>query len=480
MKIEYNNKEIEVPVGTSIYDIIKDDIENSKYPIIAATFNNEYKRLDSKLNEDGELYAVDIATKGGMKIYSRTLIFIMAKAFDKVYPKAKIRVNYQLSDAMFCTIDNLKVTEELLKNVQNAMLNIVNKNLPIINKEFQRKEAEELYKKDDSSKGRLQLNLDKNEIINMYYCEDYYNYMYEDIAINTGITKIFELVKYDKGFLLRYPNSDNPTHLEQYKETKKLHWALEEYNDIHRILDINTVYKLNKIIEKGNIKKLVMLEEALHEKKIAGIADKIATNPNIKMVLIAGPSSSGKTTFAQKLGLQLRINGLKPVTISVDNYFVERENTPKDENGEYDFENINAIDLELFNRDLTDLLNGKTINCPEFDFSVGTKRYKGKTMKLKDDEILVIEGIHCLNDELTSQISKENKYKIYISDLTVLNLDRLNRISTTDTRLVRRIVRDYQFRSYSAIHTLDTWTKVTQGERINIFPYQDLSRSQPL
>ena len=473
MKIEYNNKEIEVPTGTSIYDIIKEDIENSKYPIIAATFNNEYKRLDFKITEDGELFAVDIATKGGMKIYSRTLIFIMAKAFDKVYPKAKIRVNYQLSDAMFCTIDNLKVTDELLKNVQNEMKKIVVQNLPILNKELTRKEAEELYKKEDSSKGRLQLNLDKNEIINMYYCEDYYNYMYEDIAINTGITKIFELVKYDKGFLLRYPNSDNPMHLDEYKETKKLHWALEEYNDIHRILDINTVYKLNKLIEKGNIKKLVMLEEALHEKKIAGIADKIALNPNIKMVLIAGPSSSGKTTFAQKLGLQLRINGIKPVTISVDNYFVERKDTPRDDDGEYDFENIEAIDLELFNKDLTELLGGKTINCPEFDFSVGTKRYKGKTMHLNKDEILVIEGIHCLNDKLTSQISKENKYKIYISDLTVLNLDRLNRISTTDTRLVRRIVRDYQFRSYSAIHTLDTWTKVTQGERKNIFPYQE-------
>ncbi len=473
MEITYNNKKIKVPQGTAICDIIKDDIKKSKYPIIAATFNNEYKRLDFKLNEDGNLSVVDIATKGGMKIYSRTLIFIMAKAFDAVYPKAKIRVNYQLSDAMFCTIENLKVTNELLKNVQNEMKKIISKNLPIINKELTRKEAEELYKKEDSSKGRLQLDLDKNEIINMYYCENYYNYMYEDIAINTGIPKIFELVKYDKGFLLRYPNSDNPTHLEQYKETKKLHWALEEYNDIHRILDINTVYKLNKIIENGKIKKLVMLEEALHEKKIAGIADKIAINPNTKIVLIAGPSSSGKTTFAQKLGLQLRINGLKPVTISVDNYFVERENNPKDENGEYDFENIDAIDLELFNRDLTDLLNGKTIDCPEFDFSLGTKRYKGKTMNLKDDEILVVEGIHCLNDKLTSQIPKENKYKIYISDLTVLNLDRLNRISTTDTRLVRRIVRDYQFRSYSAIHTLDTWTKVTQGERRNIFPYQE-------
>lgn len=473
MKIKYNSQILEATEAVAVCDFLKNEIEKSKNPIIAITFNNEYKRLDYKIVEDGTLDLVDISSKGGMKIYARTLIFIMAKAFDKIYPEAKLRVNYQLSDAMFCTLDNLEVTDEIIKNVQKEMQNIIQKNLPIINKALTRKEAEELYKKEDSSKGRLQLNLEENEIINMYYCEDYYNYIYGDIAINTGITKVFELVSYDKGFLLRYPNNENPFILEEYKETKKLHWALSEYNDIHRILDVDTVYKLNNIIEKGNIKKLIMLEEALHEKKIAGIADKIAQNKNIKMVLIAGPSSSGKTTFAQKLGLQLRINGLKPVTISVDNYFVERPDTPRDENGEYDFENINAIDLELFNRDLTDLLNGKTINCPEFDFLVGTKRYKGKKMQLKPDEILVIEGIHCLNDELTSQISKNNKYKIYISDLTVLNLDRLNRISTTDTRLIRRIVRDFQFRSYSAIHTLDTWTKVIRGERINIFPYQE-------
>ena len=275
------------------------------------------------------------------------------------------------------------------------------------------------------------------------------------------------------GFLLRYSSHTNPFVLEKYKETKKLMWALKEYHDIHKILDVRTVYKLNNIIKHGDIKNLIMLEEALHEKKIAQIADEISENKDIKMVLIAGPSSSGKTTFAQRLGLQLKIDGLKPVTISVDNYFVERSETPRDENGDYDFENIEAIDLELFNKHLTDLLNGKTIECPEFDFASGTKRYKGKTMHLNEDEILVIEGIHCLNDRLTSQIEKQYKYKIYISDLTVLNLDRLNRISTTDTRLIRRIVRDYQFRNYSAACTLGTWSKVNKGGRKNIFPYQE-------
>lgn len=473
MKITYNSKEYEVVPNTTIQEVLKEEIEKNEFKVIGAKFNNEYKRLDYVITENGIVSLVDISSKGGMRIYRRTLIYIMAKAFEELYKDVKIRVNYQLSNAMFCTVENMEITDEMLKNVENKMKEIVSKNLPIQKKVFSRQEAEELYKKEDSSKGRLQLDLETNKTIDMYYCEDYYNYMYGDIAINTGIIKVFGLIKYEHGFLLRYPSAKNPFVLPEYKETKKLLWAFNEYSDIHKILDVSTVYKLNRIIENGQIKKLIMLEEALHEKKIAQIADKIAANKSIKMVLIAGPSSSGKTTFAQRLGLQLRINGLKPVTISVDNYFVERPNTPKDENGEYDFENIEAIDIELFNRDLTDLLNGKTINCPEFDFKVGTKKYKGKTMHLAEDEILVIEGIHCLNDKLTSQISRNQKYKIYISALTVLSMDRLNRISTTDTRLVRRIVRDYKFRNYSAEHTLQTWTKVNKGEEKNIFPYQE-------
>ena len=477
MKIKYDSKVKEIKEKATVKDAFKEEIEQSEFPIIGAKVNNEYQRLDYELNEDSEVQLVNIATDGGMKVYRRTLIYIMAKAFDKIYKEAKIRVNYQLSNSMFCSIDNMEVTDEILENVEKEMRNIVSQNLPITQKKLTRKEAEELYEQENSSKGRLQLDLKNNEIINMYYCENYYNYIYEDIAINTGIVKIFDLVKYDDGFLLRYPSSNNPYVLPKYKETKKLHWALDEYNDIHKILDVTTIYKLNNIIKHGNIKNLIMLEEALHEKKIAQIADKIAANKNVKMVLIAGPSSSGKTTFAQRLGLQLKINGLKPVTISVDNYFVEREDTPRDEKGEYDFENIEAIDLELFNKHLTALLKGETIECPEFDFTVGTKRYKGKTMHLAEDEILVIEGIHCLNDKLTSQISKDHKYKVYISDLTVLNMDRLNRISTTDSRLIRRIVRDYQFRNYSAEHTLDSWAKVNRGERVNIFPYQETANS---
>ena len=474
MQITYKDKVFEVDSNTEIKDILKDEIKNSKNTVIGAKFNNQYRRLDYKVIQDGKIELIDISSKEGMKIYRKTLIFLMAMAFSKVDSNIKLRVNYQLKNSMFCSLDNAEVTQGLLEKVSLEMKKIVEENDPIEERLLTRKEAEDLYRKEDSSKGRLQLDLKENPIVRMYFCEDYYNYIYNDIAINTGATKIFEIVKYDKGFLLRYPSSENPTKLEPYKETKKLLWTLNEYNDIHKVLGVRTIYELNNIIkDKKELKKLIMLEEALHEKKIAQIADDIKKKQNVKMILIAGPSSSGKTTFAQRLGLQLRINGYKPVTLSVDNYFVERPETPRDENGDYDFESIEAIDLELFNTHLKQLLNGETIECPEFDFHEGTKRYRGKTMHLAEDEILVIEGIHCLNDRLTKEIPQNQKYKIYISDLTVLNRDRINRISTTDTRLVRRIVRDYQFRGYSAEHTLNSWNSVNLGEEKNIYPFQE-------
>ncbi len=477
MRIEYRDKIMEVEEETTIQELLQEEIEKSEYPVIGAIFNNQYVNLSYPIKEGGEIKLIDIASKEGTKIYRRTIIYILGKALEKICPSKKIIVNYQLPNSMFCEIEDMKITEELIQNLNEQMHQIVKSNLPIKQVIMTREEAEEFYRENDVSKGRLQLNLSDNQEIFMYYCEDYYNYCYGTIANRTGVAKIFEIIKYEDGFLVRYPSSDKPDQLPKLIQTKKLSWALNEYDDIHKILNVNTVYKLNKAVEEDNIKDIIMLDEALHEKKIANIADKIAQNRNVKMVLIAGPSSSGKTTFAQRLGIQLRINRIKPVTISVDNYFVERKDTPRDKDGNYDFECIEAIDLELFNNHLTKLLNGEEVEMPEFDFHVGTKRYNGKKLKLEPDQVLVIEGIHCLNDQLTSKIAKDQKYKIYISALTVLNMDRYNRISTTDTRLVRRIVRDYQFRSYDAKHTIATWHMVNNGEEKNIFPYQEEANS---
>ena len=473
MKVIYKGKELDVKENTKVKDLLKDEIEQSKYTVVGCIFNNEYQNLEYEIQENGTLELIDTYSKEGMKIYVRTLVYITGKAFEKIFPKEKMSVEYQLGDAMFCTLDNLEVTKEFMQNLSQEIQNIIDKDLKIKKVIMDRKQAKEFYEKTNTSKGRLQYDLKENEPIYMYYCEDYYNYCYGTLANRTGVIEKFEIRKYSDGFLIRYPNSKNPTKIQAYKPTKKLSWALEEFEKIHRVLDVNTVYKLNKAIKEDRIKEVILLAEALHEKKIANIADDIAKRKNVKMILIAGPSSSGKTTFAQRLGIQLQLDGIKPVTISVDNYFVERQDTPRDSNGEYDFESIEAIDLELFNSQLIQLLNGEEVEIPKFDFHLGTKKYLGDKLKLHENEVLVIEGIHCLNDKLTSQISKEEKYKVYISALTVLNMDRYNRISTTDTRLIRRIVRDYQFRGYSAKHTLNTWHKVNDGEEKNIFPYQE-------
>ena len=399
MKVTYEKKEIDAKEGTTVKEALKEEIEKSKYEVIGCRYNNEYFNLNKKIEEDAKIELIDISDKEGAKIYRMTLVYIMGKAFESLYPKEKLTVEYQLGDAMFCKCDKVEITAKFIKDLKEKMQEIIEKDLKIEQRKMTREEAKEFY--------------EKTKIIDMYFCENYFNYSYDMIADTTGKVKVFDVVKYQDGFLIRYPSSKTPTEMSEFRDTKKLSWALEEFEKIHSVLDVLTVYKLNKAVEEGRIKDIIMLAEALHEKKIANIADDIKKRKNTKMVLIAGPSSSGKTTFAQRLGIQLRLNGIKPVTLSVDNYFVERQDTPRNKNGKYNFECIEAIDLKLFNEHLVKLLNGEEIEVPEFDFSVGTKRYNGKKMRLAEDEILVIEGIHCLNDKLTSQIEKDKKYKIH-------------------------------------------------------------------
>ena len=472
MQVIYNNTIIDVKKGTKVIELFSEEIKKNG-EIIACKINNEVKSLNYKIVSSGNIELIDIKDKDGMRIYQRGLIYIIAKAFRDIYPNALITVNYQLYHSMLCEIDNLKITEEMIKKVNKRVKEIIEKDLPIERKTMTKEDAKNFFEKEKTLKGKLQLELETKENVTLYYCEDYYNYFYGVMPISTGCIKNYELIKYHDGFLIRYPSRKNPYELKDFIECPKLLETLDEYEDVHKSLNINTLYKLNNIIKNGKIKEYILMDEALHGKKIAKIADTISDNRKIKVVLIAGPSSSGKTTFARKMELELRLNGLKAKTISVDNYFVERPDTPKDENGEYDFESIDAIDRELLNNDILKLLKGKEIKMPTFNFHKGTKEYKGNTMKLEQDEILIMEGIHCLNDKLTFLIPKEQKFKIYISALTVLNIDYYNRISTTDTRLIRRIVRDNQFRGYSALHTLKMWPSVNRGEAKNIFAYQE-------
>ena len=473
MEIRYKDKVLEVEKGSKIYDIFKNEIENSENTVVGAIYNNTYVNLSRHMNFEGRVELISINSKMGIKIYRRTLIYIFAMALKKLFPDNRATVNYQMENAVYCDLGDIEVTDEIVAKINEEMRDIVRKNLFIKKVVMNREQAEQFYKETQTARGKLQYDLKSNKKIYMYYCEDYFNYCYGVLARTTGAIKIFDIVKYDKGILLRYPSAGKPDQLPKIIQNKKMKWAYNEYNEIHKILNINTVYKLNDAVKEKRIKDVIMIDEALHEKNIANIADKIAKDKKIKMILIAGPSSSGKTTFAQRLGIQLRVNKIKPVTISVDNYFVERQDTPRDENGDYNFECIEAIDLKLFNNHLTRLLNGERVEMPQFDFLEGTKKYNGKYLQLKDDEVLVIEGIHCLNDRLTSSIPQDQKFKIYISALTVLNMDRYSKVSSTDVRLIRRIVRDYQFRGYSAEHTIDTWPSVTRGEVENIFPFQE-------
>lgn len=480
MKVIYQGKEVGLPTRVKkVIDMFGESIRISPKHVIACKCNNEVKGLDYEIKEGDSVELIDVTSKDGMIVYIRGALFVMSMALHDICPEAKLTINYQLSNSMFCELENIEITEELISKLKKRIHEIVESDLQIENVIMTKEEATEFFKKEgipeEDQRGKLQIdNKEKNEVA-LYFCNKYYNYFYGVMPLSTGYIDVIDVKKYKNGFIVRYPSRKDPTHLGEFKESKKFLATLQDYELIGNLIGINTVKDLNEKVKEGKSKEVILMSEAIQEKKIAQLADKIAKRKDtLKMILIAGPSSSSKTTFAKRLGMQLRVNGLKPVTIGTDDYFVERENTPRDENGDYDFETIDALDLELFNDHLTRLISGEEVVIPTFDFKNGTKHYyEDKKMHLADDEILVIEGIHCLNNKLTEKIPVENKFKIYISDLTVLNIDPYNRISTTDTRLIRRIVRDYNYRGYSALDTLKRWASVNNGENKNIFPFQE-------
>lgn len=443
-------------------------------PIIAAKFNNKIRELFRTVNMNGTLRFVDLKEADGMRVYRRGLIFLLYIAMKDLFPQKRLRVMHSLGNSLYCEVEEGVLGREDLESLKQRMQELVEQDKPFKKKRMSRFDAIELFKKLGWEDKAKLFRFRRKDTVDLYTCGEYKNYFYGYLPPSTGHLKWFDIRPFEPGFLLVYPdfNKSDPM---AHKEMPKFAYVFLEYKRWGSIIGVSTVGELNELIVSGakRINELILISEMLHEYKIALIAHEIVRKKGVKFVLVAGPSSSGKTTFAKRLSLQLKALGIVTVPISLDDYFLDRERTPRDENGEYDFEAIEALDLELFNMHLTKLLKGEEIELPRFNFKLGRREWSGQNLRLKPHEIVVIEGIHGLNERLTESIPREYKFKVYVSALTQLSVDRLNRVSTTDTRLVRRLIRDYHFRGHSPLDTLKMWPKVRRGEERNIFPFQE-------
>ena len=468
---DYEN--IDVMTGTSVKEIADDLADRLPYTVIAAKVDNHIEDLDFVLEEPCKVELLDIRTQAANLIYQYSLSLIYLKAVkDTLGDDVRVEIQNSLNKGLYTEIKTKEpVTEEQVQAVENRMRELVDADLPFIKTVVDRDEAIRIIKEDcRTEKLRLLSETLGIKQVKFYTLDGYRNFFYGLMAPSTGYIKYFQLMKYRRGVLLRFPHPSAPDRIPDYVDEVKLYQAFGEQTRWDALLGVNYVADLNDKIESGEYKELIQLSEALHEKKIAEIADMIKTQKK-RLVLIAGPSSSGKTTFARRLCIQLRVNGLKPLYMGTDDYFVEREDTPLDEKGEKDFENLDALDIDLFNRNMNDLLAGKKVDLPEFDFMTGHKVFGKRITSIDPSQPIVIEGIHGLNGKLTEFIPDGEKFKIYISPLTQLNIDMHNRIPTTDERMLRRMVRDYLYRGHSAQSTINQWPKVRTGEDKNIFPY---------
>ncbi len=473
-KINYEDNEYLVEEGITYKDLLENHLKINPYDIALCKLNREYYELFKNITEDGELELIRFNSSIGYKIYERTLQFIFIKAALDLFDDSVITIEHRIGDGIFGELHKKEaLKEEDIIKIKERMIELINKDIPIKKIKVKRKEAIEIFKGYGMDDKVSLLNHVSFEDVSLYELDGRYDYFYGQMASSTGIVKGFDLIYYSPGFVLRYPKRENLNVVSDFKENRKLSQIFLETERWLNILGVGEVGSLNDKIENHEIRDLIMVSEALHEKKIAQIADMISERKDTKIVLIAGPSSSGKTTFANRLSVQLRVNGYVPIPISLDDYFVDREHTPRDENGEYDFESLYSLDLELFNDHLGRLLKGEEVEIPSFNFKKGEREWVGNKIKLPSNGIMLIEGIHGLNPLLTASISENQKFKIYISALTQLNLDNHNRIATTDIRRVRRIVRDYLSRGYGAEETLKMWPSIRRGEEKNIFVYQE-------
>ena len=463
--------------GTTYLEIAKEYQKEYSHDIVLVTVDGKLQELHKKVNRDCTLNFETTACDSGHKTYKRSMSLLLVKAIYDVAEHEnvdKVRIHYSVSKGYYCTIEgNVVLDQQFLDQVEARMHQMVEADLPINKKSVNTDDAIATFARYGMHDKEKLFAYRRVSKVNIYSINEFEDYYYGYMVPSTGYLKYFKLYLYDDGFVLQMPEQKEPEIVPPFEPQNKLFHVLKESTSWGDMQGIETVGALNDMITKGDVRETVLVQEALQEKKIAEIAATIAARPELKFILIAGPSSSGKTTFSHRLSVQLRACGLVPHPIAVDNYFVEREENPVDENGDFDFECLEAVDVELFNRQLGDLLAGKEVVLPRFNFVTGHKEYGPDVKKLGKNDVLVIEGIHCLNPKLTQSLPDENKFKIYISALTQLNIDEHNRIPTTDGRLLRRIVRDARTRGASVARTINMWPSVRKGEEKNIFPYQE-------
>ena len=473
-----NNIIKNIPIGSSLLDIYNDFNLEMPYGVVSAKVNNRTEGLNFRVYNKKDVEFMDVRESSGMRTYVRSLCFVLCKAVEEIFPDGRILLEHPISKGYFC---NLKIgrpiTLEDVSRIKQRMMEIIVEDIPYHRIECHTTEAVRLFS-ERNMMDKVKLLETSGSLYTYYYTlGDTIDYYYGSLLPSTGYLKVFDIVKYYDGVLLRIPNKNNPLVLEEVIKQEKMLEVFKEYLHWLDIMELSNVGDFNVACNEGFATDLINVSEALQEKKISHIADDIynrgKNGDRVKMVLISGPSSSGKTTFSKRLSIQLMTNGLHPFPISLDNYFVNREETPRDENGNYDYESLYALDLKFFNEQLQALLRGEEVELPRFNFSTGKREFKGDKLKIHENTILILEGIHALNPELTPQIPDANKYKVYVSALTTISLDDHNWIPTTDNRLLRRIIRDFNYRGYSAQETISRWPSVRAGEDKWIFPYQE-------
>ncbi len=463
--------------GTTYEEIAKEYQGQYEEDIVLVFANGKLQELPKKIKQGCKIDFVTTGTSVGIATYRRSMCLLLVKAIYDVAGREnvqKVRIQFSVSKGYYCTAKgDFQITEEFLIQVRDKMHQMVEEGIPIKKRSVHIDDALALFRKYGMYDKERLFQYRRVSSVNLYSINGFEDYYYGYMVPNTSYLKYFELYAYDEGFVLQMPEKKSPKEVPPFCPQHKLFGILKESTKWGDMVDIETVGDLNDQVTKRDVSEVILVQEALQEKKIADLAEEIAKKSSVKFVLIAGPSSSGKTTFSHRLSIQLRAQGMNPHPIAVDNYFVDREKTPRDENGDYNFECLEAIDIELFNENMTDLLAGKEVALPTFNFKTGKREYNLPPKRLNENDILVIEGIHCLNDALTYRLNSENKFKIYISALTQLNIDEHNRIPSTDGRLLRRIVRDARTRGTSARQTIAMWPSVRRGEEANIFPYQE-------